>query len=214
MGIPLQNSLRKRSQAQVALLQDEVVDLLYSAYPQITFHGGTCIWRCYGGNRFSEDLDFCLQKKQFSEERLRKALSSRSLGLDKLKMTENLLFSKVSSDETQVRLEISFSATKKPAVRTYEKADGSFMDVLALPAEELLLEKIAAYRSRRLIRDIYDVYHLSRLAKETDAVERQMRHLLESPPKPLDEKNLKAIVYSGAVPTFAQMVEALKGRYA
>lgn len=214
MEIPLLHRLRKRAHAQVALLQDEVADLAYSIFPKITLHGGTCIWRCYGGNRFSEDLDFYLPKKEFGAEKLRESLSSRALSLDKLKMTENLLFSKISSNEAQVRLEINFSATKNPVVRTYEKADGSLMDVLALSAEELMLEKIAAYKSRRLIRDIYDIYHLSRIAKEDGEVTNEMRMLLQNPPKPLDERNLRTIVYAGVVPSFAQMIEALRGRFA
>ena len=214
MEIPLQNRLRRRAHAQIALLQDEVADLAYSIFPRITFHGGTCIWRCYGGNRFSEDLDFYLPRKDFSAEKLSESLSSRALALDKLKMTENLLFSKISSNEAQVRLEINFSAAKRPVVRTYEKADGSHMDVLALSAEELLLEKIAAYRNRRLIRDIYDIYHLSGIAKEDGKATDGMQMLLQNPPKPLDEKDLRAIVYAGAVPSFAQMLEVLRGRFA
>ena len=214
MEIPLQNRLKKRAHAQVALLQDEVADLVYSIFPKIAFHGGTCIWRCYGGNRFSEDLDFYLPRKDFSAEKLRESLASRALSLDKLKMTESLLFSKISSNEAQVRLEINFSAAKKPVVRTYEKADGSRMDVLALSAEELMLEKIAAYQNRRLIRDIYDIYYLSGIAKEDRRVTDEMHTLLQNPPKPLDEKNLRAIVYTGAVPSFAQMLEVLRGRFA
>ena len=35
-----------------AKLEDVLIELLYSEYKSLTFHGGTAIWRCYGGNRF------------------------------------------------------------------------------------------------------------------------------------------------------------------
>jgi hypothetical protein len=43
---------------------------------------------------------------------------------------------------------------------------------------------------------------------------RKMGEFLDSIKDPLDESNLQAIVYSGAVPSFRQLVEVLRRRFA
>jgi len=214
MDIPLQNRLKKRAHVEVALAQDELADILYSLFPKIVFHGGTCVWRCYGGSRFSEDLDFYIPAREFDGKRLGEALQARGMQLDKLKKTQNLVFAKISSNKTQVRLEINFAVQKKAIARPYEKADGSFMDVLCLPAQELLAEKFSAYLGRKFVRDMYDVYFLSRIAEADGETASKIGAFLRSPFAPIDEKNLRAIVYAGAIPTYAQMLEALRGRFA
>jgi len=213
MDIPLQNRLKKRAHVEIALLQDELVDILYGVAPQAVLHGGTCIWRCYGGSRFSEDLDFYLGAGKFDADGLKAAIIGRGLAIDKFKQTQNLVFAKISSGEAQVRLEINIAAAKKPVARAYEKADGSRMDVLALGASGLLAEKFAAYKSRRFVRDIYDVFYLSRVGDADAKTAKEIRDFLQHPFAPIDERNLRAIVYAGAVPTYAQMLEVLRGRF-
>ncbi|MEW5996401.1 MAG: nucleotidyl transferase AbiEii/AbiGii toxin family protein [Candidatus Micrarchaeota archaeon] len=213
MQIPLRNRLRKRLHTETAMLQDEVADMVYSIEPKAVLHGGTAIWRCYGGNRFSEDLDFYFPPEKDFEKNLREKASERGLSIPKYKMTENVIFAKISGGETEVRLEINLSARKKGIPKPYERLDGSFMDVFTLSPEELILEKISAYSGRRLIRDIYDIYHLSRLITDDSLVKKEMQKFLKEIPAPLDEKTLAALLYSGAVPSFAQMGEALNARF-
>ena len=57
MRIPLANQLKKRQQVETAFLQDEIIRLVYLTTEEMVLHGGTAIWRCYSGKRFSEDLD-------------------------------------------------------------------------------------------------------------------------------------------------------------
>jgi hypothetical protein len=61
--IPLMNRLRKEYHKKVAYAQDLLVIELYSVIPDTVLHGGTVIWRCYGGNRFSEDIDAIIPVK-------------------------------------------------------------------------------------------------------------------------------------------------------
>ena len=75
--------------------------------------------------------------------------------------------------------------------------------------EELILEKIAAYNDRRRIRDIYDVYFLSRFVDDKKIKESVKKFLLKIN-EPKDEGDLKVIIYEGRVPTFQEMLEALK----
>lgn len=79
MQIPLEKRLRKRAQLEVALLQDEVIDLLYNIDSRLVLHGGTAIWRCYGGSRFSEDLDLYSRDVQKLQAALPSMAASRGI---------------------------------------------------------------------------------------------------------------------------------------
>ncbi|VVB66389.1 Nucleotidyl transferase AbiEii toxin, Type IV TA system [Candidatus Gugararchaeum adminiculabundum] len=215
MNIPLEKRLKKRAHIDVGLLQDEVTEVLYSLENRLVFHGGTAVWRCYGGNRFSEDLDFYCSDATKVEEGLKERLEARGLNVDKFKKTGNLIFCKVSGADMQVRVEINFSSKPAPPVaKPFEKIDGSFMSVLTLSPEDLILEKCDAYANRLFVRDIYDIFHLSNFVKGEPKAKQRVLLLLKSIKPPVDEKNLKAIVYSGNIPSFKQMVEFLQGRFA
>jgi len=211
MEIPLANKLKKKTHLEVALLQDEVVEVMYNAFAEfeLVLHGGTAIWRCYQGNRFSEDLDFYAKTSEGFKELFTKEADKRNLLVLKFKESENTVFAKVSNEEVEVQLEIAKRKAVKKVIAPYEKANGGKINIYTLPIEELIVEKMNAYNSRKLIRDIYDVYHLSELAKSNPT---EMKKFLQHLPAPVDEKNLKTIVYSGIAPTFTQMVEILQAR--
>ncbi len=212
MNLPLENRLKKRAHVQVALLQDELADLVYSIEEKAVLHGGTAIWRCYSGNRFSEDLDFYAPRQNSLDDLPPKA-KERGIEVLKFKKTNSLLYSKFSNGEVTVRLEANFASKLRGVVAPFEKVDGSAMQVLTLTPEQLILEKVAAYKSRRLIRDLYDIFHLSGLVKEEQKVAKEVAQLLENLPEPVDEENLRAIVYAGAIPSFSQLEQALKRRW-
>lgn len=212
MQLPLAHQLKKQAYRQVAALQDELVQLAYELENDLVLHGGTAIWRCYGGNRFSEDLDFYGNANTL-EEKLEEHAEKRGLKINKLKKTENLLFCKITDGQCEVRLEVNRSVKKTPTAAPFLKLDGSFLTVLTLTPEELILEKTRAYTNRRLIRDAYDLFHLSSRVTDENAVKKAMQSFLAQPPIPIDEKNLKTIIYSGAVPTFDQIIQALKRRW-
>lgn len=207
MKIPLLNRLRRQAHKDVALLQDELVEIIYSFFLDCkpVFHGGTAIWRCYAGNRFSEDLDFYAKPAGDFKQRFLAKAGERGLTVAKFKETQNLVFCKVSDGKAEVRLEINKQG-KKGAAGEYEKADGGFLTIFVLSASELLKEKMLAYENRRFIRDVYDVYHLAQNAGVDDAA---LKKFVASLKPPLDEENLQVIVYSGVAPSFKQIKERL-----
>jgi predicted nucleotidyltransferase component of viral defense system len=213
MRIPLSHKLKKRLHVEIALLQDEIIDIVYSLKEKAVLHGGTALWRCFSGNRFSEDLDFYLNADKNFEKEFRKKLESRGLNLLKYKKTENSVYSRISNGTTEVRLESALRKTKEFEAREYERADGTYSTVFTLPAEKLLEEKMQAYKNRKLIRDLYDVFMLSSAVKESSELNCKIKEFLEGIPEPSDEKNLKTIVFSGAIPSFGQMVNAIKRRF-
>lgn len=213
MKLPLEKRLKKRAHLAVGRLQDEVMEVLYSVSPHFVFHGGTCIWRCYAGCRFSEDLDLYLSRLPAGfQSALSAALLSRGLSISKFKQTESLVFCKIQSPEAEMRVEINFSKCPPAVPMPYEKMDGSALIVNAVPLSNLIIEKAHAYLGRRSIRDIYDVYFLS-AGMEDKKTAHELASMIRKFQPPADESNLAAIVYSGVAPSFSAMLQALKGRF-
>lgn len=213
MKLPLTKVLRKRVHAEIAMLQDEILEVVYSIVDRAVLHGGTAIWRCYGGNRFSEDLDFYFPAGENFGVAFRRAVEERGLQVIKYKRTKNTVFAKATNGDVEVRLEMGLRKARGEVVRQYTRADGSFADVFTLSPEALVLEKMSAYRSRRLIRDVYDIYHLRNMLEREETIKKEIDAFMADIPKPIDEKSLRTVVYSGASPTFEQIVEALSRRF-
>ena len=207
MELPIIYKLKRKTQKELAELQDEVIEVVYELLDSAVIHGGTAIWRCYDGKRFSEDIDLYARYTENFKARLEQALKRRDLSLIKFRQTENTLFSEVSNGASSMRLEIT-KERKKGSLAVYKKANGNTLDVLTLKPEELILEKLAAYNSRRRIRDIYDVYFLSRLVSDIK-IRKIIKGSLKKMEKPVDKEDLKAIIYEGEVPTFEEMLERL-----
>jgi predicted nucleotidyltransferase component of viral defense system len=217
MKISIYNSLKKKQHKDIAYLQDLIVDIVYNIFPNIVFHGGTSIWRCYNGNRFSEDLDFYLLRQNNIKQKLQKEIIKKKLNLIKFKETNNLIFSKISLNKIIVQLEIRLldqedKIFNKSIPTEYNNVDGSTITIFCLSEKDLLFEKANAFRNRRLIRDIYDVYFLSNFIKLNSSEIKEFYKIFNDFKEPLDESNLKAIVYRGAIPTYSQMLNAIKRR--
>src|SRR3989344_3529153 len=188
MKIPLHNRLKRKLHRDIAELQDIVVETVYSLEETAVLHGGTAIWRCFAGNRFSDDLDFYIKPKADFKGLLEKRLFPLGIKITKFRKTENAVFSKMENENASAALEIALREFKKPVVSAYEKADGTSIDIFTPSADELLVEKLHAFKSRRLIRDIYDVFHLSRFSSTDKEFSKTVSGLLENLPKPADEQ--------------------------
>ena len=211
MNIPLSKRLKKKVHTETAMLQDEIVEIFYSLCGgcEPVLHEGTAIWRCYNGNRFSEDLDFYANVHRDFDKEFADELKSRGLALIKYKKSSKVVFSKISNGKVEVRLEISIRKAPEKVLRMYEKTNGAYIDVYTLSPESLLIEKMSAYKDRRFVRDIYDIYHLSNYVDKIPGIS----EFLAKIERPIDEENLRVLVYSGVAPSFQSMVEALKRRF-
>src|SRR3989338_2152251 len=196
--IPLQVRLKREIHRKIALAQDLIIKEVYSIFNNAVLHGGTAIWRCYSGKRFSEDLDFYLSKDRESIERLFERLKLRSFEIKKKKISENSIYSELELDRTSVRLEATFQKVSG-IICDYEMSDGNFMSVYSLTVEGFLNEKAKTYLKRFKVRDLWDVFFL--LKK------------LENYKKPIDEDDLKVILLEGIVPSANEMIEYIKRKW-
>lgn len=211
-AIPLALKLRKKLHRDVAAAQDLLVLQVYASFPESVLHGGTAIWRCYRGNRFSEDIDAFIPHQEARRlEAFVRGLRARGLVPVKFKETQNSVYVKFAYAGAEVRFEAVTEARKEYVVRQYEMLDGSFMLVRTLSPEDLILEKIAAYRGRRKVRDLYDIYFLVNSVEKRDKVAGRLREFLGEAGRPVDENILRAVIMMGTAPAVDDMMEAISG---
>ncbi|MEM2874968.1 MAG: nucleotidyl transferase AbiEii/AbiGii toxin family protein [Candidatus Hadarchaeales archaeon] len=207
--VPLHRRIRREKHREIAKLQDMVVETLYRVFPKSVLHGGTAIWRCYSGNRFSEDVDVYMKKDVKALDRLFEELKRAGFEVAKKRVTKNSLYSVLSFGETEIRLEALFQAVKG-VVREYETYEGVLFNVFTLLPEEMIAEKIAAYLKRRKIRDLYDIFFLLRHVMSAEKVKPDLVKLLEEYEEPVDERELRTLVIFGAVPTSRDIIEYIR----
>lgn len=216
MDVPIERRLSNEVQARMARLQDLAIDALYSVDEKIVLHGGTAIWRCYSGNRFSDDLDLYVKTKgEISSIRNDMPFALKRYGIEvpKASAIGNSTVMNIRDSGAEVRLEIGVAPSAlRPVEMSFERSNGMRTSILTLSPEDLIAEKIVTYSSRRYARDLYDIYHLSPLSS-VRAVQKIVCAFIDDIKPPVDEGSLESIVYSGAAPSFGGMVDSIRVRF-
>jgi predicted nucleotidyltransferase component of viral defense system len=207
--LPIDKKLKKKIHKTIALAQDILVLELYDRFPSTVIHGGTAIWRCYGSNRFSEDIDVYLPLtlKSIDFQEFLDSLKRKGFIIQKFKRTSNSIFAKFSYSDAIVRFEAVFKNVKNFVTKQFEMIDGTFILVKTLKPEEIIKEKVLAYLKRRKVRDLYDIFFLLRFVEKKEEVGKVLNQLIKNFQKPIDEKELKVLIISGSIPTVEEMVE-------
>jgi predicted nucleotidyltransferase component of viral defense system len=210
--LPINKKLKKRMHRLIALAQDILVIELYDKFPSTIIHGGTAIWRCYGSNRFSEDVDvyFPLALKKENFKRFLDDLKSKGFVVEKFRRTNNSIFAKFSYLNAIVSFEAIFKNIKNFLVRPFEMSDGSSILVNTLTPEDIIKEKVSVYLERRRIRDLYDIFFLLKFVEKRENVKEALAKLINNFEKPLDEKELKVLIISGSVPSVENMLREVR----
>lgn len=208
-NIPLILRLKKESHRKIAEAQDIIVKEVYNFFSHAVFHGGTAIWRCYNGNRFSEDLDFYLNKDLNKINLFFASLEKKGFVIEKKKIGENSIFSTLIFDRTIVRFEAIFKQVKG-ILKEYELADGNFTNLYTLSSEQLIKEKIDAYINRRKIRDIYDIFFLIRYVNDFNIIKKDLKKLIDDFVEPVDKSDLNTIILEGIVPDINDILNYIK----
>ncbi len=219
--------IKDPAQLEKAKLEDVITELLYRKYNDIVFHGGTSIWRCYSGNRFSRDLDFYLKATDNKERMLHYAeladflkesgFRIKEKGYDNSTETMHILV------ESNAKMKIDINFNYKTGLPTeYRKADDSKIIVLSLSPLELLKEKIIAYNDKlgsankfkqTEVQDLYDMYYLVSLINKADKkTVKELSLLVERIEKtpPPNMSSLGHLILAGLPPSFELMIESLR----
>jgi predicted nucleotidyltransferase component of viral defense system len=209
LNIPINLKLRSKADKEVALAQDIIIMELYRSFPEAVLHGGTGIWRCYHGNRFSEDVDVYIQNNAAMLEKFFKSLMNKGFKINKKRLKENSLYSGLTFNNIQTKFEASFQ-NKKYIPMEYEASEGFSIKVLTLTAEDFLIEKVETYLSRRKIRDLYDIHFLAGKVQNEKILQEELKKLINNYQKPIDEENLAGLIIGGAVLNSEDMLRDIK----
>ena len=201
--------MRRERHKKIARLQDTIVETLYRVFPRGVLHGGTAIWRCYSGNRFSEDVDVYLPKNIEKINRFFEELKRAGFEIIKKRITKNSIYSSLSFEGVEVGFEALFKHARG-VVREYETYEGILFNVFTLTPEGMIGEKIDAYLKRRKVRDLYDIFFLLRHAKKDERLKAGLTKLLRNFRESVDEGELRALILFGAIPTTKEMLEYLE----
>ncbi|HLC91049.1 MAG TPA: nucleotidyl transferase AbiEii/AbiGii toxin family protein [Candidatus Nanoarchaeia archaeon] len=207
--IALGQKLKKHIHQEIALAQDILVEELYITFPTAILHGGTAIWRCYGGGRFSEDLDVYLPRDEQKIASYWEKLKERGFILEKKKVTANSIYSTLQLQRQKVRFEALF-LKKDNCLKEYETISGNYLTVLTLTPEQFVEEKVNAYLNRKKIRDLYDIFFLLRFVQDRKGVLSFLKRLLDDFPAPADEEELQVLILEGVVPSVQKMKEYIE----
>ncbi len=165
--------------------------ILFSIYSEfggaLIFKGGTALYKLYNLNRFSEDLDFTLNKRKFDFEKMARKviLSLERLGMEgKVKeiskyrneINIKFIFSGPlyrGSKESMAFVSLNISLRervvwfrKEILIPSYKEIPS--FDVFAMEPKEILAEKVRAIYSRNKPRDVYDLWFLLKRGAEID----------------------------------------------
>lgn len=203
--IPIILRLKKGVHKDIALAQDILIRELYNIFNDAVLHGGTAIWRCYKGNRFSEDLDLYLKRDIEKINLFFTNLEKRGFIIEKKKISEKSLYSELKTNRTSVRFEAIFKKIDG-VLKEYETSDGNLVIIYTLTPEQLVNEKVDAYLKRLKIRDLYDIFFLLRYVKDKTKISLKIKKLLGEFKRPIDENELKVLILEGIVPDLNKML--------
>ena len=147
--------------------------LLFNIYKQtnlLIFKGGTALYKLYGLQRFSEDLDFTLIKNTNIEEIIKNALinisNSEIKNIKKLKnsISIKIAFKGIITKYNTVRIDINLKNVileefdVKNYVSSYPDINPFNLRILSL--KEIVAEKVHSILNRESARDLYDLFFL------------------------------------------------------
>lgn len=139
------------------------------------FKGGTALTKCYGFDRFSEDLDFTAIKKKDFEKTISSGLKKFFLEFEtekesyknSLKLIYRIQGPLYINQKTSLcKVILNFSLREQTELKPEIKRIGlhveeiPFFDAIVMSEEEILAEKTRALITRNKARDLYDLYYL------------------------------------------------------
>lgn len=167
--------MKNLGQAETDYFQNILLFVIYQNFgSEIVFKGGTALSKCYGLNRFSEDLDFTC-KKDFDFKTIEEGIKRFKIDFK----IEEEIFERsksyiirvngplyIGNKNSACKLILDFSFREDVIIKPVIKSIGRFLeeipsfDVYVMAEEEISAEKIRAVLTRNKARDVYDLYFL------------------------------------------------------
>jgi uncharacterized protein len=163
-------------QAEKDYYQEIILFIMYQEMgKELMFKGGTALTKCYGFDRFSEDLDFTAKEnKDFEKiisEGLKKFYLNFNINKEETQSSIKLIYKiqgplYINTPMSFCRIEIDISLREQIERKPNIKKIGLHIEeipnfeVVVMNEEEILAEKVRAIMTRNKSRDLYDLYYL------------------------------------------------------
>jgi len=204
-------------QAEKDYFQEIILFVLYQEFgKELVFKGGTALTKCYGFNRFSEDLDFnCSEEKNFREV-ISAGLKRYYLDfeIDSKKSKESIriivrikgpLYMGQKNSACRVILDINLreKLNLEPNIKRIgiHIEEIPLFDVVVMSEKEILAEKVRALMTRNKARDLYDLYYLLEKGVKIDKklIDKKLEYysLIFTKKKFLEAVNLHERIWQG-----------------
>ncbi|MBU0628586.1 MAG: nucleotidyl transferase AbiEii/AbiGii toxin family protein [Nanoarchaeota archaeon] len=203
-------------QAEKDYFQEIILFILYSEFgKELVFKGGTALTKCYGFDRFSEDLDFTAAVKKDFNTIISNGLKNYFLEFTaKEKETDgsnNLIYRingplYVGQENSTCKISLDISIREKAKLPALIKRIGLHIeeipsfDVSVMDEKEILAEKVRAIITRNKARDLYDIYYLLKkgIKKDYKIIEDKLNFYSVKFDKALFKKSviLKKVIWS------------------
>ncbi len=221
--------LKNLGQAEKDYIQNIILFILYQEYGNtLIFKGGTALKKCYGLDRFSEDLDFTCTDK-VDTKKLESGLKRFGIeyeietkeygnGLKVILRIKGPLYLGVRLSLCHFIIDFSFreNVELKPTIKTI----GRFLeelpefDVAVMDEKEILAEKVRAIMSRTKARDVYDLFFLLEkgVPFDKELIEKKLKYYGESwsPVKFEKQLNLKETIWNSELGPLISTVPEFK----
>ena len=167
--------MRNIGQAEKDYFQNILLFIIYKSFgSEIVFKGGTALSKCYGLNRFSDDLDFACKKEfdfKIIEEGIKRFKIDFKIEEEAFERSKSYIIRingplYTGNKNSACKLILDFSFREEVIIKPAVKSIGRFLeeilsfDVYVMAEEEIFAEKIRAVLTRNKARDVYDLYFL------------------------------------------------------
>lgn len=166
-------------QAEKDYFQEIILFILYREFgKELVFKGGTALTKCFGFDRFSEDLDFNIDQKRNITSLISSGLDAFYIDHDiEQKVYRNSLNitcriqgplyngSRISMCKISLDLSIRQKTLLEPKLVKIGLLINEIpsFDVVVMEPSEIFAEKIRAIFTRNKARDMYDIYYLIKM---------------------------------------------------
>jgi len=170
-----QKGLLNKEHIEKDYFQDLLLFNLYKQTNLLVFKGGTALYKLYGLQRFSEDLDFSLLKDVDLEKIMKNVIANiKNSEIKEIKRMKDSVLIKIAfkgilTKYNTIRIDIN---TKNPVldkfdVKTYTSSyvDINPFSLRVLSLKEIFAEKIHSILNRENARDLYDLFFLSKFVE-------------------------------------------------
>ncbi|MFO7711081.1 MAG: nucleotidyl transferase AbiEii/AbiGii toxin family protein, partial [Candidatus Woesearchaeota archaeon] len=159
-------------QAEKDYFQEIILFVLYKELgKELVFKGGTALTKCYGFDRFSEDLDFTATVDLDFDRIISNGLKKFYLDFESKQMDNKLVYRingplYANHPNTSCKIIIDISRREQVVLDPLIKRIGMHIseipmfDVVVMAEQEIFAEKIRAIMTRNKARDMYDMYYL------------------------------------------------------